>query len=119
MLKCEFKEKSICFFVLVKIYEGTVADRHWLSNNGELAFTFTNPKIIENCVDKLILSDQCFGISKRNYNEIKNLRSKRETYTGVVLSPQLASQLQASEDRIELKLKRNFVQSLNSNCFNR
>jgi hypothetical protein len=104
-----------CQYVTWKTIKGTQLDTSWISNNLDLALTFTSGSTVKGCLGQTLhISDQSVMA------EINRPRPHRaappQIEAGVVSSDLLAAQLQASEFRLQRTINTNFQIATNSIC---
>ena len=104
---------------------GTFSESSWSSDTEELTITFSpNPRIVEECGRRLVLSQQEYAVELETYNDLtRSGRRKRMTFefeplvkSPYVETPQLAAELTASQFAIYRNMKETFHRLALKSC---
>ena len=106
MLSWEPAAEQRCAFKLMATWKGKRAGRRRVSHGNQFALTLPEkPTEIVECGNELWLTTQSYAVKKSDFEESERRRRHGEPEQGIVMTPQLASQLAYAVEALEFELR--------------
>ena len=116
----EANMEAKCKYIFYKTLSGRTLQKSWISDDGQLALTYTENHTEKDCGKKFHISDQSIlfiiRYSENGPNRGDISRARRQTDVGVVTSDELAAELQALYYRLREEQQYSYRHLLKTTC---